>query len=287
MTRAWLTSLVAALALGCPRAPASPADAGPPPQGLEVVASVNGRQLTQLELELRLRAGTGHGEAQGKPAREAALEALITQELEAQRAVELGLDRDPGYQAAAAQLEAQKRELERRQLAQLFEEKEIRQKAQVTEAQARAYFEQHRARLSQRVSVSQLLVKGREALEPLKRRLDAGEAFDAVAASLYPVEPEGKKPWQLGPLTWQQVPEAWWPALDAMKVGELSPIIDGPGGRAWLLRLDARSDDPSLTFEAARPGIEAVLKNDVLTEKRDAALQELKAKAQILRRGSP
>jgi len=284
MTRALLPpAVLAALLAACPPASSAP-DAGPA-FALNTVATVNGVKLTELELQLRMKTAGMHGESAPEKQREAALDALITQELMAQRAKELGLDRDPGFLAVRAQLEAQKAELERRELAQLFEEKEVRQKAQVTEAQARAYFEKNRAKLSERLYVSQLLVVGREKLEPLKKRIDSGESFDAVVGSFFPPRPGTPQPWKLGPLSWQQVPEPWWPVLDKLKVGEVSDIIDGPAGRAWLVRLDARNTDDSLTFEKARPSIEAVLKSEALTVRHAELIKSLEAKAQILRGG--
>lgn len=264
--------------LGCTRDAAAPA-----PQGDDLIARVNGKPIARLELELRLQ-GRGHpGGEMATADKEAAFEALVVQELLAQKALLLKLDHDPDFRRAMAPLEAQLADARRQQLARLLLEKDVKPRAQVSEAEARAYFEMHRSRIGTEVKVSQLLVKGESAIEPLASRLASGEPFDQVAQSLFPPLPGGEKSWQLDFLSWQLVPEAWWPELERLQVGQISGVIAGPGGRSWILRLDGRRENTSMTFERARPAIESLLRGQRFEDVRRETERALKTAATITR----
>ncbi len=258
-----------------------------PPKDL--VATVNGAPITRTEVELRLRAGGGHqGPAEATPeARQGALEAVITQELFAQRAQSLGLDGDPAFLDAMAQVEAQVREVRRRELSRLFVDKELSAKAEATPAEVQAYFEANAGRIRVEVRVSQLLVKGRAAADALAAELAAGRSFDDVARGRFPALPGGQEPWRLGFLTWQQVPEPWWPELDRLSPGGVSGPIAGPSERFWVIRLDEKRESAAMTLEVATPTIKNLLRAGKADDARAAAAKALRAAAKVEVVGTP
>lgn len=264
--------------LGCSREP----PAAPPP--LHLVARVNGAPITAPEIDLRLRGpggAHGGGEADRAPqTRQAVLDALVAQELQAQRAVELGLDADPAVRETLAQIDAQARDLRRKELARALLAKEGGARATPTEPELRAWFEKHQARVKTSVRVSQILLKGEAAAALVEAELASGKGFDEVAAAHVPAV-DGSKPWQLGFLAWQQVPEQWWPELDRLQPGQVSRRIAGPRERYWVLRLDERRETPEVSFEQVRPALEAVLRAERLAAAPEALTAELRARAKV------
>jgi hypothetical protein len=106
-----------------------------------------------------------------------------------------------------------------------------------------------------------------------------------VAARALPgtdARPAGiRAPWDLGYLQWSQLPEAWQEVIDTLPIGATSPVIDGPRGRAWVLRLVDRRIDPSVTFDAARPVIEQRLTAAAAERAQAELARQLRAGAHI------
>lgn len=273
-----LSLLVCLAALGCTKE----LPAAPPP--LHLVARVNGAPITAPEIDLRLRGnGSAHEGGEGERAqasRQAVLEVLVAQELQAQRAVELGLEADPAVRETLAQIDAQARDLRRKELARALLAKEAGARATPTDAELRAWFTQNEARVKTSVRVSQILLKGEANAAVVEAELASGKTFDEVAAAHVP-SADGSKPWELGFLAWQQVPESWWPELDRLQPGQVSRRIAGPRERYWFIRLDERRENPQVTFEQVRPALEALLRAERLAAAPEALTAELRAKAKI------
>ncbi len=280
MTRTSLLHLVlAAGAVSCSQRPAA-APPSPPPS--DVVATVNGKPITETELKLRLR-GDGHGAAltDSPETRQAVLDALIAQELFAQKAAEVGLDGDPQYRQEVQRLEAQLRDVRRRELSKAYLTKEVWGKAEVTDADAKKYFDENAAHIRTELRVLQILKKGRAAMEPVLQALAAGKPFEEVAAAQFPALPDGQKPWETPPLAWQQVPAAWWAEIDKLQPGQVSGPIAGPADRVWVLKLLARTEKPDVTFDSVKEALKAYLRSATLDGARERALQQLRAAASI------
>lgn len=281
MTRQLLVAgLVAAAALAsCERTSSQPTPALPK----DTLAAVNGQPITEYELQLRLRASPGAkpGERPAAETRQAALDAIVLQELQAQRALELGLDAEPSFREQMWQVEAQLREVRRRELAKLYRTKEVFEKSVVTVEDARRYFDENTARVQMEVRVLQIFVRGRPAADQAAAALAKGAPFEEVAAAQFSQLPPNEKPWALPVLAWDQVPPQWWADLDRLQVGGVSGILAAPGDRYWIIKLVEKRQQPALTFEAAMPRIQALLKSDKFEERRDQLEKELRGKAKI------
>jgi peptidyl-prolyl cis-trans isomerase C len=290
-------ALVAALALGACQADASrggaggaaarPA-AGAPTPAVAVVATVNGAPITRAELELASRGAGRADNPHGTPAaadsaasRRAVLDQMIVDELAAQRARARGLDADPTFQQELATRQAQLDDFRRRRLAELLR-RERRQQVTVSEADARRYFDEHADRIHTELRVRQLLLRDRAAAEQARRALDGGARFEDVAARALHQAGPGAAPWDVGYLRWNQIPEAWRGVVDQLAVGATSPIIEGPGGRWWIVELVDRRVEPSITFESARPTIELLLQSRAAAAAEAALEHELRAGAAIV-----
>lgn len=268
--------------------PALHAGQGPQATAPVVVATANGAAITSADLDLAMttavRAANPHqggGEPVAPPDRGQVLDQLIDQELAAQRAQGLGLDGDPDYQAELSRMAAQLGSFRRQRLARLLD-RDTGQRAVVSEADARHFFDVQADGIRTQVRISQLLLHDPAAIALARRELDAGAKFEDVAArSLATPAPTGSAPWDLGYLAWNQIPEPWQPYLATLPVGATSPIIDGPRGRHWIIQVVDHRVDPSITFETARPQIMVLLQVQAAELAVAMQAKELRAAATI------
>jgi parvulin-like peptidyl-prolyl isomerase len=256
-----------------------PADAG----ASGVVATVNGVALTDRDLEHRARGAATAGAPGHEAAAANVLETLVRDELVAQKAVELGLDRDEEYRRRLQDLEAQLHAFQRQQLAVLLRS-HVRERAAVTEAEARAWFDRNADSVRARLHVLQILRKGDRA-EIVRDREDvvAGTPFEEVAARRFPGLPASvRAPWDLGELHWSQLPPAWRGVVDRLEPGQVSEVVEGENDRFWVLKLAGKRIDPGITFETEKDRIVETLRQRKAQELYDGMLAEMKGKARVV-----
>lgn len=271
MIRLRATCLVltfAALA-GCERQPpaAAPGKVG---VAKDVVATVNGTPVTRFEVMLRMRLNTPQPPPMSSEGTSRALDEIITDELFAQKAKAAGLERDPAFLEEMARVEAQVAEVRRRELTKLFLHKEIIDKAQVSDAEALAYFRQHEARFAHEWVVAQIVLKGRPAIDAVVAELAQGKDFDTVAGERLPTAGPDDRPWLLPPMRWDAVPPAWWTALDALEVGQVSAPIAMVNDRWVVVKLLERRPVAAADFDQVKPFLQTQLKAErIETTRRD------------------
>lgn len=241
------------------------------------VATVNGVVLTQADLELALRPKGAHARAEaaaadsGPERRRQVLEGLVRDELLRQKALELGLEPGPPFDDEVAKLEVALRAAQRRALVDAFHRKEVQQKLALTDADAKKLFEQKAAAISTELKVNQLLLRDQAQAHRAAEALEAGESFEAVARRQFPDLPEAAgKPWELGFLSWRQLPPAWREVLFTLEPGQHTGVLQGPNQRFWVLQLVEKRHSGKLSFEE--------VKADLLADLRATRLEELSAK---------
>ena len=240
---------LAALASLCACGRSPPPVAGDPP----LLARVNGVAITQADLDERTR----RTPAGGAPGHDAStgnvLQTVVREELIAQKAVQLGLDREPGYRASLAALEAQVSAFRRKQLGELYG---LRSLGRLPDLPAE--------------------------LERDHAELKAGTPFVEVAARRYPDLPAGAaRPWDLGEMGWMQIPAPWRGIVDRLEPGQISDVIQGENGRAWVIQLAAKRVDPAITFETERDRIVQLLRQENAARLYGSLVAELGDKATI------
>ena len=262
-------------------APASEND-GPAAAANPALAIVNGTRITEIDVRIRKEvARRSPGGAVPRDDR-AVLETIVQQEIFAQRAVELGLDSDEGYQERLAELNARVADFRRAELARLLERREIVEKAEVSDEELRSYFDEHVAEIGTEFHVQQILQRGREAADASHAALVAGTPFDEVAAGLFPTLPPGAgQPWDLGFLSWEQLPDAWRESIHDLEPGAISGVLEGPNGRCWIIKLIERRERAGVTFESVRAMLTQTLKGQRVEERRRAVVAELTEAARV------
>jgi peptidyl-prolyl cis-trans isomerase C len=247
----------------------------------KVVARVNGVAITQDEVRLETGGVGGHPGA--APVDEkTALEKVVDEELEAQHAAKQGLAPSPEANAQLARLEAQLATLRRRALASAYERAQASTTGDVSDAEARKYFEDNAQRIRTEVHVEQLLLRDQGQIEQAHRELEAGTPFEAVAQRAFPGLPaDVAKPWDLGWLRWFQIPQPWREVLPKLANGQSSGVIAGPRSRYWIVHVVERRENPQITFESAKPEIVETLRAERAQALHAQKQQELRSGAKI------
>lgn len=129
---------------------------------VKVLATVNGVPITEYDMKQMLkRAPTDRGVHQ--EASKNMLQTLVRDELIYQKSLELGLDKNQEYRKKLQELEAQLRALQRQEMSTLFL-RYVHDKVEVTDSEARGYFEKNAKRMQTKYRVWQIFYKGKYSL---------------------------------------------------------------------------------------------------------------------------
>lgn len=247
-----------------------------------VLATVNGVQITEHDVKQNIKR-YAHGEQVNPESTQNILQALVRNELIYQQSLELGLDKDPGYQQKLYEAEAQLREFQRQEMATLYREY-IKNKAVVTDSEAREYFEKNSKKIQTKFHVWQIFYRGEETrIAEDHKELKSGKSFEKVASKRFPNLPKGMKaPWDLGDLYWFQIPAPWQGVVDRLEPGQTSDIIKGPNDRFWVIKLVDKTVDPKITFDTEKGKIVEVLQKQKADQLYDTMLGQMRAKSKII-----
>lgn len=249
----------------------------------ETLATVNGVPITRAEVHGAIREPSTHGGTGVAETEAATLERLIQEELQAQRAVSMGLDHDPAFQAELDRAQASLNEWRRSQLATLLNQQQQTVRATVSDAEARAYYDANAARIRTEVHIAQILLRDEAAVTRALADVRAGAAFEEVARRQFPgLPPSAGRPWDLGFLRWNMVPEAWRDVVYTMPVGQTSDVIRGPNNRFWIINVVDRQERAELTFEAMRPAVTQILQDQRTLAQRTSQSDDLRRHALIV-----
>jgi hypothetical protein len=285
-------SLFVLLSLSAACKPARPqpraVQATTPPVSAEVLATVNGAPITRPEVVAAARGPSAHGGSGAAETPPETLERLVQEELRAQRAVSLGLDRDPTFRTDLARAEASLRSWRRTHLATLLETHEQTTRPTVSDAEARAYYEANSPRIRTEVHIAQILLRDEAAITRALAEVRAGAPFEEVARRQFVGLPDSAgHPWDLGFLHWNLLPTTWRGLAYSLPVGQTSEVIPGPNNRFWLINVVARRELPELTFEAMRPAIVTILQEERRLATRTGEREDLRRDARIVYSNNP
>lgn len=270
--------------------PSTPAQNAPGPTGHpgeaspndEVLARVNGVPIYRSDVQLKI--DTGSHETSGAKSPEAEqniLQALITREVLAQEARKRGLDQDPAYLGAAKKLGAQARGFERQELSELLLRHEGQKRGAATDEAVNGYFERNKKRITTQLHVLQILRRSEAQAVEARNAIQGGKSFEEVAEGLVPTLPDGRRPWDLGFLSFSKIPDPWREWVYELKAGETSGIIKGPNDRYWIVKVVEIKNDPSITVDTAREAIVAELQKHGESGARTDLEEQLRAAATI------
>ncbi len=271
--------------------PSTPAQTAPGPAGHssteaspndEVLARVNGVPIYRSDVQLKIDTGSHETSATKSPeAEQNILQTLITRELLAQEAKKRGLDKEAAYLEAEKKLGAQARGFERQELSEMLLRREGQKRGAASDEAISGYFERNKRRITTKLHVYQILRRSEAQAMEARNAIQGGKSFEEVAESLVPSLPDGRKPWDLGFLSFSKIPDPWREWVYDLRAGETSGIIKGPSDRYWIVKVVEIKDDPSVTVDSAREAIIAELQKHGESGARTDLEEQLRAAATI------
>jgi peptidyl-prolyl cis-trans isomerase SurA len=189
-----------------------------------------------------------------------------------------------------------RRNIERNMLISQVQSTEVTQKLSVSDEEARAYFESHRAEFTtpSELMLREILIEvpstdrgvnvaeddqARARAAEIRQRLLKGEPFERLAAETS-ASPSKANGGLIGPIHMDELAPQLQELLGKLKVGEVADVIRTTRGYQ-ILKLESRTEGRSRTFEEARSDIG----RRVIEGKSRAAMQkyldELRAQADI------
>ncbi len=268
-TKAVLFALLL-VASACSDKPADPAKA---------LAVINGKELTVGEFDLRWSqmpesARKSYDSPEG---RKKFLEELITRELLLQEARKRGLDRDRTL------VERVERFKERSILDNLMKE-EVDARVTVTQDEIKAFYTTHSESESftapRESRVSHILVKTEADALDLKKRLNEGEDFAALARKVSLDLATRYKGGDLGGIKPGQMAPQFEQAVRNLKVGETSPPVATPFGY-HIIKLNDRTAGAVQSFDETKDMVRDQLMLEKKRKRFDELVASLRAKAKL------
>lgn len=245
-------------------------DGGKPVKPGQALASVNGKEITVLQLNEELqRANVQAGQHEG--AGKQLLEALIDRQLLQNEAVREKLDRDPKVVQAIERAKALI-------VAQAYMQRKIGAIDKPSAAEVSDYYGQHPAFFAQRkqFDMEQLTIDTRDLSEQLKLAADQARTLDDVAAWLDANQIKYVRG-QASRTTSDLAPDMA-ARLKGMAPGRLFVVREGP--RSMFVRITDIQDKPA-SLAVAAPQIEKFLMTRRGKEAAAAELARLRAAAKI------
>jgi predicted small lipoprotein YifL len=197
-----------------------------PPQ--KIVLVVNGRAVSDTELALRMK------DKGGRADRDEALDALVTLELQAQKAEAAGLHLTPEFQAEMEPHYARLRDARRQRLARAWRLQALGQLPATSEREVSQWLAAHEALVGSQWRFRRISTSTRAEAEKALAALEGGTNFEQVAASF------SAEPVALGPLGFDALPDAWWTAVETLQPGALTEPL-ASGTRFVVLQVVERS----------------------------------------------
>ncbi|MDO8739525.1 peptidyl-prolyl cis-trans isomerase [Candidatus Deferrimicrobium sp.] len=248
----------------------------------KILATVNGVPITEYDVKRNIKR-VAHGEKVTPEATQNILQTLVRNELIYQQSIELGLDNNQEYRRKLSEVDAQFRDYKKQEISNLYREY-IKNKAAVTDSEAKEYFEKNSKRIQTKFHVWQIYYRGEEArIAEDYKELKSGKSFEKVASKRFPNLPKGMKaPWDLGYLYWSQIPAFWQGSIDRLEPGKVSDIIKGPNERFWVIKLVDKMVDPKITFATEKERIVEVLRKQKTDELSETMLSRMRTKSKII-----
>jgi len=263
-----------------------PAAKAPPPA--KILAKVNGTAIT--EDDLRVNVLTGHGTGR-ETEKMRVLDDVIKAELLYQEAIKQGLDKEPAYAREAERMEKQLLSRKRSELVRRMYNSRIASRADVTDQEALDYYNKNIGQITTERHLGMLTFSTKEEAEAALKRIRGGEGFKAVAEANVPKgmppgapkgKPAGGRPqWDMGFVSWSQLPIDFQDAVSKLKPGEVSDVVSSQRAGIHIFTLIESRKNPKTDYNSVSGLIKMRLRDRKITEAYDTYVQKLWKDAKI------
>ena len=236
----------------------------------KVLAVVGGRPITDADVDRALMGMGQRGQQYNNPqGRQMLLEQLIHKELILMDARKNLMEHEADFRQ---QLEQVKTEL----LANYYVEKLLRQ-VRVTEAELKAYYDEHPEEFQgeESVSASHILVDSEERAQELLAQIQAGETTFEDAAKNFSSCPSGQNGGSLGQFGHGQMVPEFDEACFFMEAGQVAGPVKTQFGY-HLIRLDEKHPAQPITYAEAKATLEQKLMAEAQQKAYQSKMNQLK-----------
>lgn len=190
--------------------------------GARVLAKVNGIPLTEADVSYRLTQAHANRPEYG----DKSIEDVISQELLYQKGVRLGLDRVPSYRRELDALSRMPPQAKRQEMARRVFNSEIASRIEVSDAEAREYYRKNGERIAGELHLLLARFPAKGQAEEALVKLRGCSDFASVAKEVMTGQGEsGRDPWDLGYVSWREIPVDFADDIYRLKPGEVSGIL--------------------------------------------------------------
>ena len=272
-----LGGMLAALLWGCSGKKES---AGKPELESKIIAKVNGTPITEEDLSFRLPGAHGARKASGK--QQKAVDDVITEELLYQQGLKIGLDKDPGYQAQIARIERQLANVKRAEMTRRVYNTQVAAKIEITHSDAKIYYDQNANQITTELHLGVMVFNDKERAEEALGKIRGGAAFESIARGVMGSQVSaGREPWDLGFLSWDQIPFDFVDAVYKLKPGEVSDLVSSRRTGYQVFRLFGARKNPKADFASMSGFIMNRLRDEKVREAYEQYVEKLKKEAKI------
>jgi len=246
----------------------------------KILARVNGAPITEEDLAYRVHGA--HGARNGPGIQQKALDDVITEELLYQQGLKVGLDKDPGYRAQIAKLEHQLALAKRAEMTRRVYNTQVAAKVEITHADAKSYYDQNANQITTDLHLGVILFNNKEGAEEALQKIRGGATFESIARSVMGSQVSaGREPWDLGLLSWDQIPFDFVDAVYRLKPGEVSDVVSSQRTGYQIFKLFGARKNPKADFASMSGLIMNRLRDVRIIEAYKEYVENLKKEAKI------
>ncbi len=250
--------------------------------GGKVIAKVNGTPIREEDLTSQLHGFHGARNAPG--VQQKALDDVITEELFYQQGLKIGLDKDPGYQAKVAWIERQLAHAKRAEMTRIVYNTQVAARIEITHADAKNYYDKNADQITTELHLGVISFNNREGAEGALQKIRGGATFESSARSVMGSQRSaGREPWDLGFLSWGQIPFDFVDAVYRLKPGEVSDVVSSQRTGSQIFKLLGARKNPKADFASVSGLIMNRLRDEKIMEAYKQYVENLKKEAKIER----
>jgi peptidyl-prolyl cis-trans isomerase C len=243
----------------------------------KVIAKVNGTAITEKDLAFRLHGAHGAPEKQPKM-----LDDLIREELLYQQGLKLGLDKDPGYQAQIARVERQLANIKRREMTRRVYNTQVAAKIEIGNQDAKDYYDKNVNQITTDLHLGVMSFNNKEQAEEALKKIRGGAPFESIARRAMGSQVSaGREPWDLGFLSWDQIPFDFVDAVYQLKPGEFSEVVSSKRTGHQIFKLFGTRKNPKADFTAVSGVIMNRLRDKKILGAYEQYVEKLRREAKI------
>ena len=251
-----------------------------PEPASKIIAKVNGTPITEEYLTLRRPGANGIIKAPANQQR--ALDDVITEELLYQQGLKIGLDKDQGYRAQIAKLEHQLAIAKRAEMTRRVYNTQVAANVEITHADAKNYYDKNANQITTDLHLGVMSFNNREGAEEELGKVRGGATFESIARSMMGDQMSaGREPWDLGFLSWDQIPIDFVDAVYRLKPGEVSDVVNSQRTGFQIFKLFGARKNPKADFASMSGLIMNRLRDEKIIEAYQQYVDKLKKEAKI------